>query len=1056
MTVSNTTNNNQVPSEILVSVIIRTQNRQNTLKKAIESVVNQDYKPIQLIIINDAGEDIEALALSFQASFYQLDHHLISTSKGRSHAANVGLDKCQGDLISFLDDDDWFLPEHIKGLVQAYNQSEHCQLVYSGIASSVVDANNHPIHIFNDPFDHIRLLIENYIPIHAALFSRNLIEQGCRFDETFSIYEDWDFWLQLAEKSCFHHYDKISAIYHLDENSGVGQKSDTILNLANAKKKILAKWRKRWTIEQLDAIIARSLEFPCLSVLRNENAEVKISLTESQKEQTIEKLKSCKISLQFGQLKAVLSSLELKLRTFEPKLRLEKLNLETKITQILTTKIDLEKQSYEIFNSRSWKLTKPYRALGQIAIRVKNFISFCRIHGFAAGINMLKNKLSAPTPTKSNDKQTTLNQAETYHPLHFRKTEKPLVSIIIPVFNNINYTFKCLKSILLHLQATSYEVIIVDDCSTDNTHEILQQVSGIIITRNEENSGFIASCNHGAKKAQGKYVLFLNNDTKVTENWLDELVQTYTNFTNVGMVGAKLLYPDGRLQEAGSIVWQDGSAWNYGRLSDPKLPQFCYAREVDYCSGACIIIEKTFFDSLGCFDSIYFPAYYEDTDLAFKIREAGKKVIYQANAQVIHFEGVSSGTDTNSGVKQYQVINHEIFLTRWKTTLQAHRANGIEPELEKERAITKRVLILDARMLTYDQDSGSLRMYNLLDILQKENFKVIFCPLDLEPCPEYAKPMQAKGIETIYKPFYPSIEDYLKSCGGIFDLVIISRVLVAHKTFDQVIKYCKNAKIIYDTVDLHFLRELRETDCNPSSIEQTKLVTQLKTSEVGFMHQADATWVVSDYEKRLLNQEYPKLPIHIVSNIHDLKKQGTDKNFNQRKDFMFIGGFEHKPNVDAMLYFCQNILPKVFAKLPQLTFHIVGSKPTQEILDLASAQIIVHGFVKDINPLFEKIRLTVAPLRYGAGVKGKINTSMSYAVPVVATLVAAEGMYLEGGLNVLIAEEDQDFADAIIKLHENEELWNTLSSNSLQNIEQHFSFDAVQINIKESLADLGI
>lgn len=1032
MTLSKPTHNKINHSNALVSVVIRTQNRPDSLKAAIESVVKQDYNPIQLIIVNDAGKDISKLISAYQSSFYQLDHCRINTSKGRSHAANIGLEKCKGELIIFLDDDDWYLPNHIADLVYAYHQSGSNQVVYSGIASSVNDAENNPIQIFNDPFDPIRLLIENFIPIHAVLFSRLFIEQGCRFDETLSTYEDWDFWLQLSEKSSFYHIDQISAIYHLGDSSGLGQKSDITLKLADAKKQVLGKWQKRWTIEQVEVIISRSLEFPHLAVLKKERAELKTALTQTKKEEALQKSNNIKLISQ-------------------------KNCLETEITEIWAENLRLEKQLENILNSNSWKLTKPYRFLGRLSFRIKNYISFCRINGFLAGLKLIQNKLSASPNLNSKTPQVTIKISETFHPLHFKPVEKPVVSIIIPVFNNIKYTFHCLKSILLQSQSMNYEVIIVDDCSSDNTQEILKQVSGIQIINNKTNSGFIASCNHGAEKAKGKYVLFLNNDTQVTENWLNELLKSYHHFDDVGLVGAKLVYPDGRLQEAGGIVWQDGSAWNYGRLSEPDMPQYCYAREVDYCSGACILIEKSFFYSLGNFDKHYSPAYYEDTDLAFKVRQAGKKVIYQPNTRIIHFEGISSGTDTNSGVKQYQLLNHEKFFTRWKQTLQTHRANGIEPELEKERAITKRILVLDARMLLPDQDSGSLRMYNLLTILQKQHYKVTFCPINLEHRHEYSKEMQGKGIETIYSPFYSSVKDYLKANGRFFDLVIISRVVTANKVMDQVINYCQKAKIIYDTVDLHFLREQRAADCT-SSEKQAKLelASQMKKTEISIMHQADATWVVSHYEKQLLNQEYPELPVHIVSNIHGLNFTAEFNNFSQRKDFMFIGGFEHKPNIDAVSYFCKNILPFVFLKLPNIQFHIVGSKPTPEILDLATEQIIVHGFVADIDPIFENIRLTIAPLRYGAGVKGKINTSMSYAVPVVATQIAAEGMFLEDGVDVLMAESDEDFADAIIKLHEDKKLWNKLSKNSLNNIEKYFSFKAAQHNIKESLNELEL
>jgi hypothetical protein len=171
----------------------------------------------------------------------------------------------------------------------------------------------------------------------------------------------------------------------------------------------------------------------------------------------------------------------------------------------------------------------------------------------------------------------------------------PLVSVVIPVYGKLDYTLRCLTSIAENPPAAPFEIIVVDDCSSDESFSVLQQVAGIRLIRNAQNQGFIRSCNRGASEALGEYVLFLNNDTQVTAGWLDALLQTFHDFPGTGLAGSKLVYPDGRLQEAGGIIWQDGSAWNFGRFQDPSLPVFNYAREVDYCSGASIMVPKSIF-----------------------------------------------------------------------------------------------------------------------------------------------------------------------------------------------------------------------------------------------------------------------------------------------------------------------------------------------------------------------------------------------------------------------------------------------------------------------------
>jgi len=212
---------------------------------------------------------------------------------------------------------------------------------------------------------------------------------------------------------------------------------------------------------------------------------------------------------------------------------------------------------------------------------------------------------------------------------------------------------------------------VVDDGSSDTTATRLASRDDIRYLRNPKNLGFVGSCNRGAQAAQGEFILFLNNDTVVLEGWLDHLVQTFADVPDAGLVGSKLLYPDGRLQEAGGIVWADASGWNWGRLADPSAPEFNFMRDVDYCSGASLLIRRRLFTDLGGFDERYAPAYYEDTDLAFAVRAQGLRVLYQPLSRVVHYEGISAGTDLTSGMKAYQVRNRERFQEKWGTALVA-------------------------------------------------------------------------------------------------------------------------------------------------------------------------------------------------------------------------------------------------------------------------------------------------------------------------------------------------------------------------------------------------
>jgi len=264
------------------------------------------------------------------------------------------------------------------------------------------------------------------------------------------------------------------------------------------------------------------------------------------------------------------------------------------------------------------------------------------IPGSASGPKRRRAPAEPPEPTR---------------PIEFPVREEVEISIIIPVFNQFRFTQACLASLQEHNGPERFEVIVVDDCSTDATGEAVPGMRGVVYSRNETNCGFIASCNRGAEKARGKYLVFLNNDTLVTDGWLSALMETFTEEPQAGIVGSKLIYPDGRLQEAGGIIWRDASGWNYGNSDDPAKPHYNYLREVDYCSAASLMIPKALFHGVGGFDSRYAPAYYEDTDLAFKVHRAGYKVLYQPLSEVIHYEGATGGTDLSSGTKKHQDIS---------------------------------------------------------------------------------------------------------------------------------------------------------------------------------------------------------------------------------------------------------------------------------------------------------------------------------------------------------------------------------------------------------------
>jgi O-antigen biosynthesis protein len=648
----------------------------------------------------------------------------------------------------------------------------------------------------------------------------------------------------------------------------------------------------------------------------------------------------------------------------------------------------------------------------------------------------------------------------TTNPAKFTKTiqiplaPNPMITVIIPVYGQIDYTLRCLASIEANPAQVAFEVIVVDDCSPDNSAEMLSRVNGIRLIRNGKNQGFIRSCNAGARAAQGEYLYFLNNDTEVTPGWIDELVRTFEEFPGTGFAGSKLVYPDGRLQEAGGIVWQDGSAWNFGRCQDPQLPIYNYAREVDYCSGASIMVPKVLFDELGGFDEHYLPAYCEDCDLALKIRDKGYRVIYQPLSTVIHFEGVTSGTDTSKGTKAYQVENTKKLYERWKSRLQTHQPAGMDADNAKDRMATSRVLVIDHCTPTANQDAGSLITFNMLLLLREMNFQVTFIPEnDFLYQPEYTTALQRAGIEVLYAPYVTSVEQHLKEYGGRYALAFLFRPVVFERHFDSIQQYCPQAKVLFHTVDLHFLRMSREAMLQKDETKQ-QAADDMKRLELSAIRASHASIVVSTAELELLRPELPTAKLHVFPLIMDVR--GTSKSFASRRDIVFVGGYQHVPNVDAVKYFVAEIMPLLRSRLPGVRFHVVGSKTPAELQALACEDVVIRGFVDDLAPLLDKMRVSVAPIRYGAGIKGKIGSAMAVGLPVVATPLAAEGMLLVDDESILVAEGAEQFADAVVKLYQDELLWNRISQHGLKFAEHAWGAETAWQALHAILDELGV
>jgi glycosyltransferase involved in cell wall biosynthesis len=362
----------------------------------------------------------------------------------------------------------------------------------------------------------------------------------------------------------------------------------------------------------------------------------------------------------------------------------------------------------------------------------------------------------------------------------------------------------------------------------------------------------------------------------------------------------------------------------------------------------------------------------------------------------------------------------------------------------------KSILVIDHHVPMPDRDSGSLRMFQILKLLHELGHRLTFIPDNLANIHPYTGELQKRGIEVVYYPYIKKVRDYLISHGSEFDAVVLSRCDFARKHIADVRMFAPQSRIIFDTVDLHFVRETSQARLTGDSEVQRK-AQEKQRLEHELIDESDETWVVSRAEQQLLQKEQPDKSIQVVSNIVEIP--GSSTPFALRRDWLFIGGFQHRPNIDAVMFFVQKIYPLVSEHLRDAKFYIIGDKAPPEVVALATERIIVAGLQRDVRPFFNSVKMSVAPLRFGAGVKGKINQSMAFGVPVVATSLAVEGMALQNGEDILVADEPEDFARAMVELYESEELWSRISENGIEKTRTLYSTDTARKKLEFLFSD---
>lgn len=636
---------------------------------------------------------------------------------------------------------------------------------------------------------------------------------------------------------------------------------------------------------------------------------------------------------------------------------------------------------------------------------------------------------------KSLEKKAIILNGLERNKITFNSSNTPKVSIIIPFYNQEIYTWNCLKHLNNHLSdKISFEVLLVDDNSSETYDFSL--IDGIKLIKNETNLGFLKSVNKAIHNSKGEYIYLLNNDTEVQESFLDELFHVFDNFENVGAVGSMLLNYDHSLQEAGAVFLKDFNIHQIVRKRKPYFPEVNYIKKVDYCSGCSLLFKKHKDNNdINLFDEQFAPAYFEETDLCFDIKYNQNKEIYvNPFSKVIHFNGVTYNSKDDNSLEKSQKkealfkVNKEKFYAKWSKQINAIQSPDVIERIHEK--YYKSIVFFNDLIPEYDKDSGSNRLKELMILFVKKGFHVTLVSKEIFSENHYSRFYQKAGINVFYE--YLKFDDYkhyvTKYCSKS-DFVWIYGAYTFKRYFKDIKILLPNSKIIYDMVDIHHLRFERAMKLNPSDKKAKKEYIKFKNIELLASKESDFVITISDSEKEFMKSFCDEKKLITISNIHYPKLKLEDTlSFEEREGIIFIGS-THTPNIDAIYYLSNEIMPIVWKTNPDLKLNIIGNIKDL-IKDINHQNILFHGFLPSVETLFKTNKLMVAPLRYGAGVKGKIGQAFEYYLPVVSSSIGAEGMHLKNNENALIEDSPEDFANAIISLYNSKEVWLKLQSNS--------------------------
>jgi glycosyltransferase involved in cell wall biosynthesis len=605
---------------------------------------------------------------------------------------------------------------------------------------------------------------------------------------------------------------------------------------------------------------------------------------------------------------------------------------------------------------------------------------------------------------------------------------------------------------LAHCQGRlALDLIICDVGKGDVTELLFAKRPNFLYIRCKPDAAYSNAANQSLPSISTNVVGFFEAEALIQSEAPQHLLSSLTD--QKGIVGPQVLYLDGRLNAAGGIIKYRKGAYGYGHLDpQPNHPRYKFARQVDFCPAG-YLIKRDILHELAGFNEQYRTFEFAHIDLAFRARALGHSCHYCPSAQIFSYcsEG---GEDRQNDWDRF---------ARQKSAQMVDNCETSGQDLSRlhDRVPTGRALYIDADSPTPDQNAGSAYTLNIIRILNEFGFRVTFVPdSNFIHRGKYTDTLQAMGVEAIYAPYFHNVRDLLIEKGGNFELVVLCRVEIASRYLDLVRQLVPRARIVFNTVDLHFLREIRGAELldEPEWFERAR---RTQHAEIASIAKADATIVLTDHEADIVRLEAPSALIHVIPLVPDPDElcraaPFSAAPFSARSGVIFVGTYQHAPNADAVTYFVRSIWPLVRQRVPTAVFRIVGSGMTPQVQALAGNGVEVVGFVDELDAVLDQCRVSVVPLRYGAGMKGKILTSLRAGLPTVSSSIGIEGFALTPGEEILVEDDPYMFADAVIRLYTDEAMWTRLSQKELEFTRKNFSFDRSRDLFHRLLSDIEV